>query len=38
MKELNYEDWQKNPIPREMWVCDNCEEEMVQRKVIYIYF
>ena len=26
MKELDYEDWQKNPTPRMMWVWDNCEK------------
>ena len=35
MKELNYEDWQKNPTPRMMWVWDD-EKEKVKRKVIYI--
>ena len=23
MKEVTYEDWQKNPTPRMMWVWDN---------------
>ncbi len=36
MKELNYEDWQKNPTPREMWVWDDCEEKKRRRKVVYI--
>ena len=36
MKELTYEDWIKNPIPRKMWVWDVDEEKKVQRKVIYI--
>ena len=35
MKELTYEDWQKNPTPRMMWVWDKDEELKVQRKVIY---
>lgn len=35
MKEVTYEDWQKNPTPRMMWVWDNCEKEMVRRKVVY---
>ena len=26
MKELDYEDWQKNPTPRKMWVWDDYEE------------
>ena len=37
MKELDYEDWQKNPTPRKMWVW-NDEEEKVQKKVLYIFF
>lgn len=36
MKEVTYEDWQKNPTPREMWVWDGGEEEKRKRKVIYI--
>lgn len=36
MKKLTYEDWQKNPTPREMWVWDNCEEDKRRQKVIYI--
>lgn len=36
MKELSYEDWQKNPTPREMWVWDNFEEVKEKQKVIYI--
>ena len=35
MKELTYEDWQKNPTPRMMWVWDKDEELKVQRKVVY---
>lgn len=35
MKELSYEDWQKNPTPRMMWVWDGNERDKVQRKVIY---
>ena len=35
MKELTYEDWQKNPTPRMMWVWDNKEEDKIKRKVIY---
>ena len=35
MKEVTYEDWQKNPTPRMMWVWDYHEEDMVKRKVIY---
>ena len=36
MKELTYEDWQKNPTPRMMWVWDDNENNKVQRKVLYI--
>ena len=37
MKELTYEEWQKNPTPRVMWVWDdNAEKEKVKRKVVYI--
>ena len=35
MKKVTYEEWQKNPIPRMMWVWDN-EEDKKKRKVIYI--
>ena len=36
MKELTYEEWQKNPTPRMMWVWYADEEIKVQRKVIYV--
>ena len=36
MKEVTYEDWIKNPIPRMMWVWDDNENNKVQRKVLYI--
>lgn len=36
MKEVTYEDWQKSPIPRMMWVWDNDETERKKRKVIYV--
>ena len=36
MKEVIYEDWQKNPTPRMMWVWDSSENNKKQRKVIYI--
>ena len=36
MKEVTYEDWQKNPTPRMMWVWDSNENNKVQRKVLYI--
>lgn len=35
MKEITYEDWQKNPTPRMMWVWDDEKEDAIQRKVIY---
>ena len=35
MKEVTYEDWQKNPTPRTMWVWDSIENNKQQRKVIY---
>ena len=36
MKEITYEDWQKNSTPREMWVWDDYEEDKKKLKVIYI--
>ena len=36
MKEVTYEDWQKNPTPRMMWVWDVNEKDKVQRKVVYV--
>ena len=36
MKEVTYEDWQKNPTPRMMWVWDDKDKDKKQRKVIYI--
>ena len=35
MKELTYEEWQKNPTPRMMWVWDN-ESSRKKLKVLYI--
>ena len=35
MKEVTYEDWQKNPTPRMMWVWD-CESRKKKLKVLYI--
>ena len=35
MKELTYEEWQKNPTPRMMWVWDDKVGDKVKRKVIY---
>lgn len=37
MKEVTYEDWQKNPTPREMWVWDVNEKDKVRRKVICVF-
>lgn len=36
MKEVTYEDWQKNPTPRMMWVWCSEDEEKKKRKVIYV--
>ena len=36
MKEVTYEDWQKNPTPRMMWVWDNIESVREKLKVLYI--
>ena len=36
MKEVIYEDWQKNPTPRMMWIWDSFENDKKRRKVIYI--
>lgn len=35
MKEVTYEDWQKNPTHREMWVWDDYEADKEKLKVIY---
>ena len=35
MKEVTYEEWQKNPTPRMMWVWDDKDKDKVKRKVIY---
>ena len=35
MKEVTYEDWQKNPTPRMMWVWDGKVGDKVKRRVIY---
>lgn len=37
MKEVTYEDWQKNPTQRMMWVWDSIENNKQQRKVIYFH-
>ena len=36
MKEITYEDWQKNPTPRVMWVWNEDEMYKVKRKVVHI--
>ena len=36
MKEVTYEDWQKNPTPRMMWVWNEDKMHKVQRKVVYV--
>ena len=36
MKEVTYEEWQKNPTPRMMWVWDNDKYEKKKRKVVYV--
>ena len=36
MKEVTYEDWQKNPTPRTMWVWDSYGDAKQKRKVVYI--
>ena len=35
MKEVTYEDWQKNPTPRMMWVWGDKVGDKVKRKVVY---
>ena len=36
MKKVTYEDWQKNPTPRMMWVWDNDAKNKEKRKVVYV--
>ena len=36
MKEVTYEDWQKNSTPRMMWVWNENEMYKVKRKVVYV--
>ena len=36
MKEVTYEDWQKNPTPRVMWVWNSKGEDKEKAKVIHI--
>lgn len=35
MKEITYEDWQKNHTPRMMWVWNSKVEDKVKRMVLY---
>lgn len=35
MKEVTYEDWQKNPTPRMMWVWNRYKDLKEQMKVMY---
>ena len=35
MKEVTYEEWQKNPAPRMMWCWDGNERDKRRREVIY---
>ena len=36
MKEVTYEDWQKNPTPRMMWVWNDYVENKEKIKVAYV--
>ena len=36
MKEVTYEEWQKNPKPRMMWVWNDDFEEREKKKVVYV--
>ena len=36
MKELTYEDWQKNPTPRKMWCWNSSIEHKIKAKVIHV--
>ena len=36
MKEVTYEDWQKNPILRMMWIWDDNIDNKIKRKFIYM--
>ena len=36
MKEVTYEDWQKNATPRMMWVWNENETYKVKRKVVHV--
>ena len=36
MKEVTYDDWQKKPTPRMMWVWNDDFEEREKKKVVYV--
>ena len=36
MKEVTYEEWQKNPTPRMMWVWSDDFEKREKKKVVYV--
>ena len=36
MKEVTYEEWQKNPTPRVMWVWNSKVEDKVKRMVLFL--
>ena len=36
MQEITYEDWQKNPTPRMMWVWNDDFEKREKQKVVYV--
>ena len=36
MKEVTYEEWQKNPTPRMMWVWNSKVEDKVKRMVLFL--
>ena len=36
MKELTYEEWQKNPTPRMMWVWNSKVEDKVKQMVLFL--
>ena len=36
MKEVTYEDWQKNPTPRMMWVWNSNVEDRLKRMVLFL--
>ena len=36
MKEVTYEDWQKNPTVRRMWVWNSKVEDKVKRMVLFL--